>query len=197
MALALGQLDADAALGHVVLRGQRLDLLVEPELRVLQVDRVDRVRRHRDHQALADDFLFLAEADDRRLALARLALVHAVEVDEVDRLARAVPVGDAVAQAGADEGQVRIGVLRLVALLLVGQLVAQLQLVVLVAGAFREDRLEDLHERLDARLAFLLEPRRQALIEVAGGRVEGAVERPREGLERRRRVDPGRPGPRR
>ena len=31
---------------------------------------------------------------------------------------------------------------------------------------------------------FLLETRRQALIEVAGGRVEGAVERPREGLER-------------
>ena len=60
---------------------------------------------------------------------------------------------------------------------------AQLQVVVLVAGAFREDRLEDVHVRLDARLAFLPEPRGQALSQVAGRRVKGAVERPREGLE--------------
>ena len=54
----------DAALGDVVARDQRLELLVEPEPRILQVHRIDRVRRDRHDQALAHDFLFAREADD-------------------------------------------------------------------------------------------------------------------------------------
>jgi hypothetical protein len=47
-----------------------------------------------------------------------------------------------------------------------------------VVGALGEQRLEDLDEGLDA-LAAVVEPRRQALLEIAGGGVVREVERAR------------------
>ena len=184
-------------LGTYVLGGQRLDLLVEAEFGVLEVHRVDRVRRDRNHQPLADDFLFLAEPDDGRLALAGLAFVHAVQVDEVDRFTRPVAVGDAVAQAGADERQVRVGILRLVPLLLLGELGPLFELVVLVAGPLREDRLEDLRRR--ARRPARLPARDGSPGSGRGNRRSyGRSSRAPAGRAgARRRADPGRPAPRR
>ena len=78
------------------------------------------------------------------LALQRLAL--AVELDEIDRRIRARAIGHAVAHAGADEGQVRIAVARLDDLLLVGQLAAQVHLIVAVFAALREQRVERAEE---------------------------------------------------
>ncbi len=83
---------------------------------------------------------------------------------------------DARAQAAGDERQVRVGVERLDRLLLIGQLRPPLQVVVLVPRALREHRPEDVDIRHDARMA-LIEARRHALIEVAGGGVERAAER--------------------
>ena len=62
----------------------------------------------------------------------------AVEIDEADRLVRPVGVGDAGAEAGGDERQVRIGVLRLDDALLGGELHPAIEPVVLVVGALRE-----------------------------------------------------------
>ena len=135
------------------------------------------MRRHRHDQPIPDHFLFFGEADDGGLPLAGVALVDAVEIDEIDRLTRPIQVGDAVAEARPDEGQVGVGVLGLVAALLFRELLPQVELVVLVAGAFREDGLEDFDEGLDAGLPLLLETGRQPLIEVAGRRVERAIER--------------------
>ncbi len=62
--------------------------------------------------------------------------------------------------------------------------VRKMELVVLVTGAFGEDRLKDLDVRLDARVAGLPETRRQSLIEVARCGVERAVQRARERRQR-------------
>ena len=86
-----------------------------------------------------------------------MPIAHPVEVDEVDRMSLSVVVGDAVLEAGADEGQMRIGVDRLDDLLLLGELVAQVKLVVLVVGVLREDALEDAYE-LRQLVAAVLQP---------------------------------------
>ena len=113
----------------------------------------------------------------------RPAGVHAVEVDEAHRLIEPVGVRHAGPQSARHERQVRVGVLRLLRLLLLGQLGPPLHLVVLVPGPFREHRPEQLDVRHHAGLA-LIQPRGEALIEIAGGGVEGAAEDALIGVER-------------
>jgi hypothetical protein len=98
------------------------------------------------------------------------------ELDEVDRRLGPHAVGDAVAHAGADEREVRVAVARLDDLLLVGQLAAQVHLVVPVLAALREQRMEDAEE-LRHQVVVVVQPHAQALIEVAGGGVKRGVER--------------------
>ena len=84
-------------------------------------------------------------------------------------------------QAAGDERQVRVGVARLHGALLRVEVVAALEPVVLVAGAFREQR----PERLDvARNVLGAEPRRQAAVEEARGRVGRPVQAVRIGGKR-------------
>ena len=102
-------------------------------------------------------------------------LVHPVQVDEVRGRGRAVAVPDAVPHPGADEGQVGVPVARLHRALLGGELGAQVHLVVLVGGLGGEDGPEGLEEERQP-LAVVEQARGEALLEVAGGGVRGAVE---------------------
>ena len=114
--------------------------------------------------------------DDGGLALALQRFGLAVELDEIHRRVGPRAVGDAVAHAGADERQVRVAVARLDDLLLVAQLAAQLHLIVAVFAALRKQRVERAEE-LRHQVVLVVQPHRQALIEIAGGGVERGVER--------------------
>ena len=92
------------------------------------------------------------------------------------------PVGDAVAHPRPDVGQVRIGVLRLDDLLLVGQLRSQFHAVVVIFATLREERVKR-PEKLRKQVWPVVHPRREALIEIAGGGVERAVQRPAMAVE--------------
>ena len=105
----------------------------------------------------------------------RVGAVGAVEVDEVDGRERLVAVGDAVAHARADEGEVRVGVPRLDLLLLVAELAPQLHLVVAVLGVGREDGVPGVEE-LGEPAVVVVHPPGEALVEVARRRVQRAVE---------------------
>ena len=76
----------------------------------------------------------------------------------------------------AHERQMRIGVAGLAGALLVGQLRAQVQLVVDVAGAGRKELLKDLQVVLDV-VAVVIEHFGEAPVQVAGGGVVRDVER--------------------
>ena len=67
---------------------------------------------------------------------------YAVEIDEEDGLTGAVRVRDAGAQAAGNEGEMRVGVPWLNRPLLGIEVLAAFQPVVLIAGAFGEDRAE-------------------------------------------------------
>ena len=158
--------------------GQRVG---NPEARILEVHRIDRMRRDRHLDARAADLALLTEAEHAGDAAARALADDAVEIDEADRLARPVGTRDAGAQAAGHECQVRVGVLRFDGALLVAEVLAPLQLVVLVAGAFGKHRAE----RLDVgRHALKVQPRRDAAIEEAGRGVGRPVEALRIGGER-------------
>ncbi len=86
-----------------------------------------------------------------------------------------VPVGDAGPQRSGHERQMRIGVLRLLGLLRLGQLRPPVDLVVLVPGALREHRPEDVDVGHHAAAA-MDEPGREALVEIARRRMERAAE---------------------
>jgi hypothetical protein len=137
-----------------------------------------RRQRHVDlrgpHHALA------AEADEAGETAARPALVDAVEVDEADGFAGAVRVSDTGAQPAGDERQVRVGVARLVGALLGIEVEALVQAVVLVAGAFREERAEGFDVRRDPIGA---QAGGQAPIQKAGGRVERPIQAIRVGAQ--------------
>ncbi len=94
----------------------------------------------------------------------RPAVDHAVEVDEEDRLVGTVGMRDARAQPAGDERQVRVGVARLDGALLGIEVVAALEAVVLVAGAFGKQRPEGVDV---GRNVLCAQPRRQAAIEEA------------------------------
>jgi hypothetical protein len=104
--LARRQREADTALGDAVSRHELLALLVDAELRVLQVDRVDCMAGdgHRDAH-VSHRFLNRVPQDGRPTST-RVPLVHAVEIDEADRFAAAILVSDARAQRARHERQV-------------------------------------------------------------------------------------------
>ena len=147
-----------------------------PRLRIGEVDRVDRVLRDRNGDRRTRHHLVVVVGHHRGLALALQRLALAVELDEIHRRIGARAIGDAVAHAGADEGQVRIAVARLDDLLLVAELAAQVHLIVTVFAALREERVERAEE-LRHQVVAVMEAHRQALIEIAGSGVERRVER--------------------
>ncbi len=121
---------------------QGLDAVEETEVRILQVHGVDRLRRHRNRETFARHDPLFAETDNAGDPPARTGAVDAVEIDEVDRFVRTLAVRDAAAQACADEREVRVAVARFSLPLFLGELLAQVQLVVSVAGPLREHGLE-------------------------------------------------------
>ena len=153
-----------------------LMLLEHAQLRIGEVDGIDRVLRDRDPDRRARDHFVVIVGDHSGLALALQRVGLAVELDEIDRRIRARAIGDAVAHAGADEGQVRIAVARLDDLLLVGELAAQVHLIVAVFAALREQGVERAEE-LRHQVVAVVQPHREALVEIAGGGVERGVKR--------------------
>src|SRR5262245_38463841 len=95
-----------------------------------------------------------------------------------------MPVDDAGAQAGADEGEVRVAVARLYAPLLLGELATQMQLVVPIPRPFWKRGLEHTKVRRDAVASHVQSPR-GLLVEITRGGVEGVIESLRKRLERR------------
>jgi hypothetical protein len=114
-------------------------------------------------------------------AASRTALVHTDEVDEEHRFTGAVRMRHAGAQAAGDERQMRIGIAGFHRPLVGVEIVAALELVVLVAGPFREQGTERIHVR---RHVLLAQPRRKAPIEKASGGVGGPVENARQRAQR-------------
>ena len=105
--------DAQAPFADRGLLHEVRELFVNPQTRVLQIDRVDWVRRHGHLDTRRADHSLAAEADEARRATARASVVDAIEIDEIDRLAGAVRMGDAGPQATGDISQVRVGIARL------------------------------------------------------------------------------------
>ena len=175
LSLAARQLQPDAPARHAVPLHQLDDLIVDTQPRILQVDRVDRMIRDRHVDAQALDLLLAVEADDAGQATARTAVGDAVQIDEADALLRPVDVGDAGAQASGHESKMRIGIARLDGTLLRRQILASMELVVLVAGALGKHGAEDFNVRGNG-VCLARQPRRQALFEIAGRRVERVIE---------------------
>ena len=71
----------------------------------------------------------------------------------------------------------RIAVTRLDFLLRLGQFRAKLHPIVVIFAALREERMEGAEE-LRQEILSIVQTRRETLIEIAGGGVEGAVESP-------------------
>ena len=117
-----------------------------------------------------------------RQAATRAALVHAIEIDEADRIARAVAILDTRPQSGGDEGEVGVRIARLHGALGVGQLAAAMQLIVLVGRALGKEPPEHVHVRLDTRAAAC-ETRGEALLEISCSRVKRVIEAPPVGVE--------------
>ena len=155
---------------------QLVDAGDQPELRVGQVHRVDRMLRERHPERLARHDALLVVGHDRGLPLAPRSPFVPSRSMKIHRGERLVAVGDAVAHPRADEGEVRVGVARLDLLLLVGELAAQLHLVVPVLGVRREERVPRVEE-LREPPAVVMHAAGEALVEVAGRRVQRAVER--------------------
>jgi hypothetical protein len=109
--------------------------------------------------------------------------MHAIQIDEADRLVWPVPIRHARAQRPCHEHQMRIRIPRLFWFLRIGELGSSLELVVLVPGALREHRPENVDVGHYA-VSLLIQARRKALIEVACGRMEGTAKRPRIRVER-------------
>jgi hypothetical protein len=88
------------------------------------------------------DDLLLVVGQHRCPPRAAAFLMDAVKIDEIDGRPRAVDVGHTVPEAGADEGQVRIGIPGFALALFLAQLVAQLELVVAIIGPGRKELLK-------------------------------------------------------
>ncbi len=166
VALSSVKREAQAALRHAVAADELLEFRADAEARVLEVDRVHRVVRDRHLDLVPRHDLLVVIADDTRMAAARPARVHAIEVHEAHRLVRPVGVRHAGAEAGGDEREVRIGVPGLDDALLGGEFGPAIEPVVLVVGALGEDGAE----RIDvgSHPGLLEQPGRDAPIEEAG-----------------------------
>ena len=176
VALDAGERDVHPALLEPGSVQEHVDPLDEPELRVEEVHGVEGVAGHRDRKGAAGHQVFLVVRHDRGLALATLGAVHAIQIDEVDGRGRIVAVGHAVPHPGADERQVRVTVARLDLLLLRRQLAPKLHLVVVVRGVRGKEGVEGVEELREPPVV-VMHPGREALVEIARGRVKGAVER--------------------
>ena len=132
------------ALAHIGARDELGELLVEPEPRILEIDRLDGVPRHGHLDPHLRDDRLVMEADHARLAAARPPVVDAVQIDETHRFARPVRVGHARPEPAGDEGQVRVAVAGLDGALGGVEILAAIQPVVRVPGALREDLAEGL-----------------------------------------------------
>ena len=181
VALGRVEVDAQASLFNTGFSDELRQLIVEPEPRILEVDRIDRVLGHGHLHARGDDAVLGAEANQTRKPPSGAAVDNAVEVHEADRLTRAVRMPHAGTQPAGDEREVRIGVLRLDCPLGGIEVVAPLQPVMLVAGAFREQPAE----RIDVgRDMFGTETGRETPVEKPGRRVRRPVETMRKGAQR-------------
>ena len=109
--------------------------------------------------------------------------VDAVEIDEAERLVRAVLIRHAGAQRAGHERQVRVGVLRLRGFCSSVSSVRRSSLSCSYPAPSGNIVRNSVDVGHDAGAA-LVEPRGDALIEIAGGRVERAAERPRIVVER-------------
>jgi hypothetical protein len=148
------------------------ELVVQTQLRILQVDRVDRVARHRYVDLHRAHEAFLTKSDDARAASAWSPFIHAIKIDEEDRFAGTIRMRHAGAQAAGNEGEVRVGIARLDGALLGIEVFASFQPIVLVACTLRKDRPEGIDVRGHVLRA---QSRGKAAIEEAGGGVEGPV----------------------
>src|SRR5262245_62417463 len=113
-------------------------MVVDAELRVLQVDRLDRMARYRHVDPRVGDDLLVTKADHARAAPPRPPFVDPVEVHEAHRLAGPVRMRDAGAEPTGDEDQVGVRVTRLDGPLCGIEIEPPFELVVLIAGALRE-----------------------------------------------------------
>jgi hypothetical protein len=175
LTLAAGELEPHASAADAMLFHDCGDLLVDPQLWILQVDRIDLMIRNRNVDTQPRDLTLVREADDAGQAPAGTPVGNAVEIDEADGLFRAVDVADAGAQARRHEREVRVGVAWLNRALGGREILAAVELIVFVPGAFRKHRAKDLDVRRDG---FLLAAKagREALLEVPGRRVKRVIQ---------------------
>ena len=138
--------------------------------------------RDGDDDSRLRDALLRGVSEHGGPALPHLTGVHAVEIHERDRLVGAVGIRHARPQRPGHERQVRVGVAWFERPLLCGQLHPAVHLVVLVPRAFREHRPEDIDVGHDIG-RVVLEAGGHTSIEITRGRVEGAAQRPRIGVE--------------
>ena len=155
-----------------------LDSLVNPESRIVQVDRVDGSSRHRHVNGELGQRVLRGKRDDRARSRPSDAVDHAVQIHQEDGLSGSVAVGDAVLQAGTDECEVCIPVEWLVEFLLFRQFRTQAQVVVVISGAVRKELLEPVDERVEP-LSAVKQPSGQSLVEVTRGCVMRAVQHSR------------------
>jgi len=94
------------------------------------------------------------------------SLAGAVEFDEIYRRLGIRTVRHTVTEAGADEGQVRIAVMRFEDLLVVAELCPQLHPIVMILGTLGKKRVEGTKE-LRHQIVPILKTQRQTLAEVA------------------------------
>ena len=150
-------------------------LIVDTERRRLEVHRVDREAGNGNGQPRLSDVLFVRVANHARDPAPGPAGVNTIEIDEAHGLLDPVGVRDARAQRARHERKVGIGVLRFFGPLCLGQFGPPLDFVVLVSRALGKHRPEQVDVGHDAR-ATLIQARREALVQVSGGGVEGAAE---------------------
>ena len=165
--------DAELSLAGARSRDEITQGGVDAEARILEIHRIDRMLGYRNLDPRLGDDALGPEADDASQTTPRPPFDHAVQIDETDGLAVAIRMRDAGAQPACHERQMRIGVLRLRGALNRVQIGAAVELIVFVAGAFREQRAERFHIRGDVLCA---QPCRDASVEETSRRVGRPVQ---------------------
>ena len=173
MALRRIEHDTQLAFARACTRDKFRQRPIDPEARILQVDRVDRMLGHRHFDARPANHALRTEADDARQPAPRTSFHNPVEIDEADGFAVAVWMRDAGAQPAGHERQMRVGVFWLGGALDGVEVRPAIELVVLVAGTLRKDGAKCLDERGNVLFA---KPRRYAAVEESGGRVRRPVQ---------------------
>src|SRR3989442_4479108 len=110
MPLARIERQVQAARADARARDEVGEVVVDTELRVLQVDGLDGMAGHGNVDARVRDDRLVAEADHAREPPAGPPVVDSIQVDEAYGLARKVRMRHAGPEAARDEDQVRIGI---------------------------------------------------------------------------------------